>query len=206
VIMRVLGGLSIAIAPLGSLSGQAAPRSPGPAFLFARYASQSPLALYGGYRLGRTLLVVGMLQDHRSSYREALAGVGISITYANGDGVTFLAAAADASDGWHAQLYALPTLTVSRLSVSGTVELYAPLERRASWQLYITPGTALVSVSSKVAVGASYLLSAQQGAKTGHALGPVGQIRVPHATITAALMRNVRHARDELRVYLYTAF
>lgn len=192
------------VAPCWVAMGQS-PAPAGPSFMVIRYSSQASLTFYGGYQVGRVLGFVGFVQNPRNSYREALVGVGTTMTLGRGSLLVGLAGA-DASDGWYGQLYLLPTLRTSRLELSGTIEVYQPLEAGGAYQFYTTPLNGFLVVNRDLAVGMTYLASAQAGIPDGHALGPSIRVGIPKGSLRFDLMRRVRLAPSEVRITVTTSF
>lgn len=174
--------------------------SAGPSFMIARFASRGALTFYGGYRVGPAFGFVGMVQNPRTQYREALAGVGRNVMAENGNGVTVGLAGAYASDGWYAQLYLLPALRTGPFDFNATIEFYEPLERDGARQIYTTPANGYLVLSNRLAVGATYLLSAQHGQAAGHAAGPSVRLTIPRGSLTLDLVGKVTRAHDEVRL------
>lgn len=197
-------GLLLALCPIG-LAAQASGEA-GPSFLIFRYASVSALAMYSGYTAGPVLLVVGMLQNPRSEYREVMAGVGKPFVGPNGDGSTIVPAVAWSNTGWYAQLYVVSSLSVGSLNLSGTVQLGEPLSARGTRAVYVSPATLLLDVGAGVAVGAAYNGSAESGGGPTHGAGPAVQRAIPHGSITLELIKGLMAARDEVRLTLRSNF
>lgn len=174
----------------------------GPGFLVARYATRSSLSFYGGYQLGRAFAVVGMVQNPRTGYREAILGGG---WHSLSGGLTLALAAANTSDGWFAQVYLMPSFRAGRVSVEGTVEAYQPMERRGVRELDVSPIVGLLSVSRAASVGVAYHLSAPENGPSGHAAGPALRIGIPRGSATLELLRGLARASSELRLTVRTS-
>lgn len=184
---------------------QPAPPAMGPSFMVIRYSSAASLTFYGGYRLGPAVGFVGFVQNPRSTYREALAGLGATVSSGRQSALIGLAAA-HASDGWYGQLYLLPDLRLGRFELSGTLEVYQPAESRGAHQFYTTPLNLFYLPGSGVAVGLTYLVSAQTGIPDGHTLGPSVRVAIPKGSIRVDLPRRVAVAPPEVRITFTTNF
>lgn len=174
------------LAVLASSRAHAQQGSRSDGFVDFRYASRSSLALFGGYQSGSTLLIVGMVQNPRTEYREIVAGA--ARTLGGGPAsVTVALAGADASDGVYGQLYLLPSVAAGPVVVSGLVQVYTPLDSDGAAQFYINPVRALVPVGGRVSIGPSYALATQTGTDPRHSAGPAIQLNMPNwsATLTA---------------------
>ena len=178
----------------------------GPSFLIFRYASQSSLGMYSGYTAGPVIVVVGMLHNPRSSYREIMGAVGRRVAAANGNGVMIAPAIAYTNTGWYSQLYFVPDVRVGRLTVSGTLQLAQPLSERGSQAAYISPGNALFNVGGGISVGAAYYAGLERGSLPSHGAGPAIQRAVPHGSITLELVKGIAAASDEVRLTLRSSF
>lgn len=208
---RLLAGsvlcLALALAAPPPLVAQAdSGGGPGPAFLVARYASRHAHAMYSGYRVGRTLLVVGMLHNPRTSYREVMAGVGRPVPVSGGD-VTVAIAGASTNSGWYAQLYVMPTVRFGVLMVHVTSQLAEPLESRGTRGAYVSPGNTFVRLGGGFLAGAGYYASMEDGSRPYHGLGPALQRAVPHGSVTVEWIAPLTPGdKDELRLTLRSSF
>ncbi|MFN8580881.1 MAG: hypothetical protein U0163_07905 [Gemmatimonadaceae bacterium] len=197
-------GLTSLLSP-PALRAQEAPPTAGPSFMVVRYSTAAALTFYGGYQVGKTLGFVGLVQNPRNNYREALLGAGRTWS-GGGRSILVGTAAAYASDGWYLQLYLLPTLRITRAEVSGTLEVYQPLEHAQAHQFYTTPLNAFYLLSSRAAVGVTYLISAQARRRTTQTLGPSIRVNIPSGSIRVDWQQRLAIAPSELRVTLTTAF
>lgn len=184
--IRRFASLLTLFALLAPFSAEAQQGSRSDGFVDFRYASRSSLALFGGYQAGSTLLIVGMVQNPRTEYREIVAGAARTLS-TGAASMTVALAGADASDGVYGQLYLLPSLTAGPVAFSGLVQVYTPLDSEGAAQFYINPVRALVPVAGRVSVGPSYALATQTGTDPRHSAGPAIQLSMPNwtATLTA---------------------
>jgi len=113
--------------------------------------------MYSGYTAGPVLVVVGMLQNPRSVYREIMAGVGRPFTAANGNGITIAPALAWSNTGWYAQLYLVPSFSVSQVTVSGTLQGAEPLTEGGVRAAYVSPANLLIDIGGGIGIGVGYL-------------------------------------------------
>ena len=173
-------------------------------FIFSRYATATSFSLYGGYGPGHGFGFVGLVQNPRSGYRESLVGAGWRVGTTGA--LTVAGAVASASDGWYAQLYILPSLSVGPFAASTTIEVYEPLDDRGARQFYFNPLTIVAPVARGVAVGGTGLFFSQVGTVPGYGAGPALQVRVPRGTVTLDLIAGRRPMRDELRLSFYASF
>jgi hypothetical protein len=190
---RLGRGIAVALLGLTALGrsgvAQSALDSLHPNFLLFRYASRTALLLYGAYGQGRTLLVFGMVQNPRTSYRETVGGVARNVPFGKKANVVVATAAASATDSWYAQLYLLPTWSAGRLMVRATAELYQPLQASGAQQFDLSPCSVLWRTRGSLQVGAAYLLYSQVGGAPLQEAGPTVRVGVPNGTLTAELLR-----------------
>lgn len=195
----VVSGVVLSIVPpSGAQGGPGA----GPSFINVRFASRASSTFYGGYTVGRVFGFVGLVQNPRSEYREALVGVGTGLALPSGNAVTVGGAAAYASDGWYAQVYLLPGLHAGPLRVEGTLEFYLPLERSGSAQVSASPLYTFIVASPRWSFGATYLLGLQRGLPASHGAGPSVRLTIPRGSLTLDLVRGIAVAPSEVRVTL----
>ncbi len=197
--MPVLAAL-LALAPGGIAAAQerAAPAT-GASFIYFRYASESSISLYAGYRTGPVELVAGMLQNPRSEYREIMGGVAKGLG-GGGLGLTLAPALAWSNTGWYAQLYLLPGVQAGPVDIGGTIQLCQPLEAEGVQAVYASPLNALVRLGGGWSAGVTYFGSFEEGSRAGQAAGPALRRAVPGGSITIEPVLGLRHAADEVRV------
>ncbi|MBP9199895.1 MAG: hypothetical protein KBF47_07815 [Gemmatimonadales bacterium] len=201
---RLAGVLALGLVASG-LAAQGPAARTGPSFVVARYSTAAATTLYAGYQVRRLVGFVGLVQHPSSGYREALAGVGVTV---RGAGWSLLAgvAGASASDAWYAQGYLVPEVRVGRLELAATFEVYQPLEAAGAYQAGFTPLTALLRLAPGVDAGAAYLLSATRGAPDGHGIGPSLRVGVPSGSLRLDIVHGFGAAADEARLTLTTGF
>lgn len=180
-----------------SAAAQQSPRSNG--FIDFRYASHTSLTLYGGYDLGGPLLLVGMVQNPRTEYREIVGGVARPVGGGRAS-ATIAIAGAYASDGWYAQLYVLPALSLGPVSVSGLLLAYEALEEEGARQFYVNPLSVLVPVAPRVRLGGSYVLATQAGTASKHSAGPTLQFSTAAWTATLSGLIGIGATTNEVRM------
>jgi len=176
-----------------------------PSFLYARYATSSSSSLYVGYTLGPAALVFGAVVNPRTGYRELIGG-GVSRAMWGRQSITVAFAAAEATESRYLQGYLLPAFALGRVSISGTLELYEPLESGGTRQFDVNPGTVLLRVTDRVALGGCYALGLTSGAGPRHRAGPVLQLAIPRGALTLELLRGVARAKSEVRMSIEAAF
>ncbi len=185
----------------GLLAAAAQAQGPSaPGFVVARYAERSALAVYAGYAAGPALAVVGMVQNPRTGYREDIAGAALRLTASDDAGAVAALTAASTSDGWFTQLYLVPSVSAGRFTASATMEYYLPWSRSGSRELDLAPATAILAVTPRVGLGASYVLSAPAGSAPSHAAGPAVRVAIPRGSIRLDLLRGITRAPSEVRV------
>jgi hypothetical protein len=184
----------------------AAAQGPHPNFLFFRYASATSFSLYGAYGKGNALLVFGMVQNPRSTYHEIAAGLGWNVTAGDHASMVVAGTVSRASDSWYGQLYLLPSLSVGRVSVNGSLEFYQPLSSAGAHQLDVNPWSVLVRTVGGVKVGGSYLLYGQVGAAPLQEAGPAVLFPVPNGTIQAEWLRRFGKPVNDVRVTFQASF
>ncbi len=198
-----------AVAALGlSLLAAAAagqePRAPG--FVLARYASRTALGFYAGYSVGPALAVVGMIQNPRTQYREAIVGVGTRLAATGGLDVVGTVAAANTTDGWFTQVYLLPSWHLGPVAAAATLEYYLPLGRSGVRELDVSPATFVVALTRDLGAGATWVLSAPAGGPRHQALGPAIKLGIPRGAVRLDLLRGFGGGASEVRVTVQCAW
>lgn len=174
-------------------------------FIFARYASVGASAMYAGYSLGPAGLVIGLVDNPRSTYRELIAG-GFTRVARGNQGATMAVTYASASDAPYIQVYVNPSLSYGRLSLSGSAEQYLPLDGDGTRELDFNPVTLLLRLHRLISVGAAYTVAMPHGSETKQRLGPAVELTIPHGTLAVEVLRNLNRGVAEVRVALTTAF
>src|SRR5438105_869230 len=118
--------------------------------VYLRDGGRSPLYAFASYSFGRPVLTVGAIVDTPNDYTESLAGGGVNLFAASGNGASLLALGSKATDSWYLEVYGLPTLTVGRLSATGFAGLYIPVESRGVRQYFLDPVTVLGPVRRRL--------------------------------------------------------
>jgi hypothetical protein len=203
----LLGILVGAISVLGSDAAAAQDRDSAPrtTFVLARYGTRSSRALYAGYGTATWQGILAVIENPRTEYREALVGLARALTLPSGQGVTLAVAMADASDALYTQVYIVPTLSWGSLALSGTGEIYAPLQRRGAFQYYLNPLSMHVSSGSRLQFGTSYVMAGQTQQPLSQALGPSVKTAVPHAAVTLDWLVGLAAYRSEVRLTFQSA-
>lgn len=198
--MRATSWCVTAVAVAGLVAaGRAEGQAPS-GFVLARYASRSALAVYAGYPAGPVLGIIAIIQNPRTQYREDIVGIGEPLLSSETADLTGVIAAASTSDGWFTQAYLLPSWHSGRVSVSGTFEYYEPLQRTGVRELDVTPATAMVALSPRFGVGASWVAALPAGRAASHAAGPALRVCIPRGTLQLDLLRGLANAPSELRL------
>lgn len=177
----------------------------GPSFLFSRYSTVGSSSLYGVYGLGRASIVLGVVANPRTGYREVIGGGASQIAWGP-QAIAVAVTGAAASDSRYLQVYVLPSFILGRLNLSGAIEWYLPLQRAGVQQLDVNPMTLLVPLTSRVGLGAFYALHVAAGAAPRLRAGPVLQLGVASAVLRIECARNVSGASSEVRVAAQVSF
>ena len=178
---RLAIALMLPVAPCGLPDELAAQNSTRPTgFIQTRYASHTALGLYTGVGIGGFVVMTGMLQNPRSDYHAAIAGVGLPMRAANAS--AFVAAAAKyESHGWFAQLYVMPEIRHGDVLVAANVIANAPLEREGSWSLSVDRAVGLLQAHERLAIGLAYTAVVAQDVRTVQAGGPAVRVQLTPA-------------------------
>ncbi len=199
--------LALAGLGLSFLAGAAAAQDDRlPGFVLARYASRTALGFYAGYPAGPVLAVVGMIQNPRTQYREAIVGAGAQLLAAGGLDVVGTVAAANTSDGWFTQLYLLPAWRAGPVVAAATLEYYVPLGRSGARELDVAPATLIANLTRDLGVGATWVLAAPAGGERRQALGPALQVAIPRGTMRLDWLRGFGGEASEVRVTVQCAW
>ena len=174
--------------------------------VYLRDGGQSPLYAFAGYSVGRPVLMVGAIVDSPNDYTEYLAGGGVNLFAASGNGASLLVLGSKATDSWYLEVYGLPTLTAGRLSATGFAGLYLPVESRGVRQYFLDPVTVLCRVHRWFALGGSYTVYKIAGLPARHGAGPAVQIALPSGSATIDALAGISSFTDELRLTLQFAF
>jgi hypothetical protein len=176
-----------------------------PSFVFARWATRSASSLYAGYTAGPVGGFVGLVVNPRSGYREMLGGVVSRVGYRD-QAVTLGLAYADATESKYLQAYVVPSLLVAGASVSGTIELYVPLEEAGTHQLDVNPIAVILHPASWFGVGGAYASGMAEGDRPRHRAGPTVEIGISRGSIKAEFLRNLTLGYYEGRISFEAAF
>ena len=176
-----------------------------PNFIVGRWASRSASSLYAGYSAGPAGGFVGLVVNPRSGYRELLGGVMTRVRYRD-QAATLGLAYADATESTYLQAYVVPSLLVGPAAVSGTIELYLPLEEPGTHQLDINPIAVVLHPASWIGVGGIYAAGMGEGDRPRHRAGPTVEIGVPKGSIKAEFLRNFTLGYYEARMSFEAAF
>lgn len=168
-------------------------------FIDFRYASHTSLTLFGGYQIGGTTLLAGMVQNPRTEYREVVAGVARPIGSQRWS-ATIAVAGAYASDGWYGQLHVLPAIRLAPVGISGVLLAYEPLEREGARQFHVNPISALVPISSRVQLGAAYSLAVVRGIATRQSAGPSVQMSISRWLVSVTALAGFGRSAGEVRI------
>jgi len=174
--------------------------------VYLRDGGRSPLYAFASYSFGRPVLMAGAIVDTPNEYTEYLAGGGVNLFAASGNGASLLALGSKATDSWYLEVYGLPTLTVGRLSATGFAGLYIPVESRGVRQYFLDPVTVLWRVHRRLALGGSYTVYKIAGVAGRHGAGPAVQITCPAASATIDALAAISSFTDELRLTLQFVF
>jgi hypothetical protein len=176
-----------------------------PTFLFSRYSTVSSSSFYAVCGLGRASLVLGVVDNPHTGYREVIGG-GLSQLAWGQQAIAVALAGAAASDSKYLQVYVLPSFILGRLRLSGAIEWYQPLERAGVHQLDVNPMTLLVPLTSRLALGAFSTLGVTAGAPLRLRAGPVLQLGIASSALRLECARNVSGSSSELRMTAQVGF
>lgn len=121
-------------------------------------------------------------------------------------GAIIAVAASLAPDAWYAQVYLFPTLSLGRMTVSGTAVWYEPLEAGGVRQFYLNPLTATVPVGRHVEAGVSDVLAVQAGAPANNMAGPTLRLRLGGKRTVALAVLTDGPDEHELRLHVGVRF
>ncbi len=189
-----------------ALAGAAhAQRVSAPSFVFARYASASSTVLYAGRGFGPAGVVVAMVQNPVSLYRELIVGTFTQVSWGRQNVLTAVAYA-DASDSRYMQTYLNPTLKAGPLAFDATIEWYEPLEAAGIRQLSVNPATLLVRVERRLAVGVASTLDVARGTTPPRRLGPAAEWTARWGTFRVELFHRTTGKSTEVRTGVVAGF
>lgn len=176
-----------------------------PSFIFARWGSRSASSLYAGYTMGQAAVFFGIVSNPRSGYRELLCGVTTQIVWGK-QAVTTGVAYADASDSRYLQIYLVPSLAAAGLDVSGTLELYAPLDIEGTWQLDVNPMALVLRPLRRLGLGAAYAAGFGEGASPRHRAGALLELSLPRGAVKVEVLRNFVLSYYDVRMSVEAGF
>ena len=206
---RILVLLVLSPARVFAASAQQSPKAElrldTPSFVFARYATASAASLYGARGFGPVGGFVGMVQNRKTQYRELIAGI---YTQVNWDRQSVLVALgyADATESEYLQTYVIPSLSRGRLTLSGTIEWYEPIERSGTRQLDVNPVSLGVRLSKGFGLGAVYTLGLAKGSPARRRAGPMLQLTASWGTLKVELLDRSFGESTEIRTAILAAF
>ena len=176
-----------------------------PSFVYARYATASAASLYGARGFGPVGGFVGMVQNRKTQYRELIAGI---YTQVNWDRQSVLVALgyADATASPYLQTYLVPSLSLRRLTFSGTIEWYEPIRRSGTRQLDVNPVSVVVQVNKRIGLGAVYTVGLARGVAATRRAGPMLQLTAPWGTVKVEILKRSSGTPTEVRTAVLTAF
>jgi len=177
-----------------------------PWFVYLRDGGKSPLYAFASYSFGRPIVMAGVIVDSPNHYTEYLAGAGVNLFAANGNGTSLLALGSKASDSWYLEVYALPSAARGRLSATGFAGLYVPLQAPGVGQYFLDPVTLLWRLHARIAVGGSYTVYKIAGLPARHGAGPAVQVTVPPGSVTLDALAPLANFTRELRLTLQVAW
>jgi hypothetical protein len=177
-----------------------------PWFVYLRDGGKSPLYAFASYSFGRPIVMAGVIVDSPNHYTEYLAGAGVNLFAANGNGTSLLALGSKASDSWYLEVYALPSAARGRLSTTGFAGLYVPLQAPGVGQYFLDPVTLLWRLHARIAVGGSYTVYKIAGLPARHGAGPAVQVTVPPGSVTLDALAPLANFTRELRLTLQVAW
>ena len=200
--LALLGALLLPQAAAAQDSGQASH----PWFVYLRDGGKSPLYAFAGYSFGRPAVMAGVIVDTPNDYTEYVAGAGVNLFAANGNGTSLFALGSKASDSWYLEVYALPSVSRGRCGATGFAGLYLPLEAQGVGQYFLDPVTLLCRVHARIAVGGSYTIYKIAGLPAREGAGPALQVTLPPGSLTLDALASLANFTRELRLTLQFAW
>jgi hypothetical protein len=198
--------LSPALASTAAAQGEASAfRLATPSFVFVRYATESASALYAARGFGPLGGFVAMVQNPKTGYRELIVG-GLTQAVWGRQSILMAVAYADVSESPYLQTYIAPTFSRGRLTLSGTVEWYEPLESAGTRQLDVNPASLMARVSGKLSIGAAYTVGLEARQRARSRAGPAMELKLPWGTLRMELLDRLSGGPTELRPSIFAAF
>ena len=174
--------------------------------VYLRDGGQSPLYAFASYSFGRPVFMAGVILDTPNDYTEYLAGGGVNLFAASGNGAALIALGSKATDSWYVELYGLPSLRFGRLNATGFAGVYLPVESRGVRQYFLDPLTVLWRVHRRFALGGSYTVYKVAGLPARHGAGPGLQVVFPSGSVTLDALAGISSFTNELRLTLQIVF
>ena len=175
-------------------------------FISTRYDTHTSSNIYFGMTFGPVTPMIALVSNPRTTYREHLVGVVRFETLSPHFGLTYAVAGAKAIDAWYGQLYALPDVSVGRLSYDATFELYVPLQAQGVHQLAMNPGNVMFAVDKHLSIGAVGVWSSQTGAPYEVGAGPSVKLRLPRGSLTLDVPLGVTRWDSEARITFFSSY
>lgn len=187
--------------------GAAAQHVAAPNFFFVRHASASATVLYAGRSFGPAGVVVAMVQNPTTLYRELIAGTYTQLNWGR-QSLLVAVAYADATDGRYLQTYVNPTFSLpgGPLTFDATIEWYEPLERAATRQLSVNPATLLVRVERRLALGVASTVDVARGSVPPRRVGPAAEWAAKWGTVRVEVLHRTTGKATEVRTSLLAGF
>ena len=148
---------------------------------------------------------VGMVQNPRTEYRELIGGAFTQVNWSR-HSVLIALGYANATEAEYLQTYITPSLAFGRLSISGTIEWYEPLEAAGTRQLDLNPLVLMARVHRQVGLGASYTQGMAQGDGARHRAGPAVEYYAPWGSLRLEVLRRFTDETTEVRTGVVAGF
>ena len=169
-------------------------------FVIARYVEDGTRSIYGAQRLGRVMVLGGLLRNTRTDITTAVLGMGAMARSHGGVRVSTFVAWAESSEGPSLRMYLLPSATLGRLTANATVAVYQPLgSGEAVAQAGVNPLTVAMRVAPRVKAGVATNVDLAEGRDARTSAGPYAAVRVPGGVVSVEWMTWYHRARREVR-------
>ena len=174
-------------------------------FVDVRFSTSQVDLVYAGLGYHGPFAMIGLVQNPRAGYTEALVGVGDRIVL-HGSTQVIAVAESKATESWYTQLYYIPRFSFGDVVVSSTFELYLPNSRFGTTQLVLAPAMVLVPVVFGVSAGASYQAGFGRGRMPQAGIGPTVHVPVPRGAVELSLLAGLHAYSSEMRARFMIAY
>ena len=175
------------------------PRFSANSFIMARYRVGATASLFAAGRVGRGMLVAGVITNPTTDYEALVVGAGTRVRLGDNARSGLILAGASATDGTSLRLYATPALTLGDVTLNAITAGFYPLSGTNPAQFSADPVTLSLPVIGGLRAGVTGIVTATDRRLPDYGVGPYAQLRLPLGSISMELVARTRRVGPELR-------